>query len=181
MIAAVITLLLMPHSYKLRTLFLVVTIVAVALCAWLLFTNDIRNSAFLTAPVQTKIKTQPNGNLISNIAYFARGNFAAVELGNIRIAVKGETFDGENIVHDVLLSGHDKLKGENGSSRIDGNRTVFSENVTPEGTILEFVGLSFEVVEGRLNLMGRSLPVDGPHTLVMVQDGQISAITPLQQ
>ena len=66
-------------------------------------------------------------------------------------------------------------------SRIDGNRTVFSENVTPEGTILEFVGLSFEVVEGRLNLMGRSLPVDGPHTLVMVQDGQISAITPLQQ
>lgn len=155
--------------FKLQTLFVVVTIWALALF-WFLEPEDVRNNPFLKDPIYTTITARPNGDLTSNLAMYSKGDYGILEFGKLRIAVKGQTFRGSLAGKQVRLTGHEKT---NGYEAI-GDGIKFVKKTDSKGTHFEFVGLSFKVVDGRMNLLGKSIQADGEPTLVLVRKGRVN-------
>ena len=158
--------------FKLRTLFVLVTIAALLLF-WFLEPEEIRNNSFLSDPITTAITTRSDGHRYSDFKIYSNGDYGILEFGNLRIAVKGETFRDSGVGENVRFTGHKKVAGYD----LVGHGIKFEKMTDAKGTHFQFVGLSFTMVNSKIKLLGESVQADGQPTLVLVRDGNAKVYT----
>ena len=162
--------------FRLRTLFVLTTIGAFA-TYWIVDTSDVRNNPFLLSKITTTVKTDSNGNAYSDYLLYSEGNYGILEFGNLRIAVRGEPFKDSDTGDLVLLTGHKNVTRRHSIGR----GIKFLKTIDSNGTHFEFVGLTFKVVDGKLDLLGNTIQVDGPPKLVLIRNGRAKIFTSLQR
>jgi hypothetical protein len=131
------------------------------------------------SPIRTSITRHANGSVISSRITYSVDNYGVSELGNIRLAIEGKPYTGNSSSGPILLSG--TVDGEAQGASGAGNRR-FTYQTIDGGSACTFADISFEIVNGKLSVLGQSFSVDARPTLIVVDDeGSIAGVVDLSE
>ena len=161
----------MLPRFSIRTLMLLTVGAALTLLgiarvfAW----PKIRSESFIrNHPVQTQINVHDGRKTIySNRITYCLGDYGITEFGNIRIAIRGCTFTGRSSGGICLAN---DLSFEGGGSSTESGNSRFTESEIPGGSLCTFGGLMFEIINGKLKLLGEEFLVDGHDRLIIIDE-----------
>jgi hypothetical protein len=109
---------------------------------------------------------------------FSVGSYGVTDIGNLRLAFEDLRFSGISS-GGVVLATEGTMTGGGGSSGV-GNCRFESEGI-PGGTRCTFGGITFDLVDGKLNLGDKSIDATGPPSLVVIGvDRRICEVKPLR-
>lgn len=130
-------------------------------------------------PVQTQIEIQDDGTTItSDRITYCLGDYGITEFANIRLAVRGCTFTGKSS-GGICIANSLTFAGGGGSTGV-GNRRFTSDGI-PGGSVCTFGGLTLEIKNGILNLLGEEFVVDGSDRLIIVDEsGKIESSSTIE-
>ena len=139
------------------------------------FSSQKKSGTIHFFPTQLQPPSQPrsDGHRYSDFKIYSNGDYGILEFGNLRIAVKGETFRDSAVGENVRFTGHKKVAGYD----LVGHGIKFEKMTDAKGAHFQFVGLSFTMVNSKIKLLGESVQADGQPTLVLVRDGNAKVYT----